>query len=185
MWFRGEITNIPPATTFLFCDSTFLVLRDLTAPAQDQAGSNIKKDGADVPISVAYKNKVTKGALPWWAGDRTTANGYYFEEINSGGNYCSQPGNEGLTSNLELFGPGPGDTFRRKVQHNNVVLCPGSFNNGKPDSWTIGSGRIGVGTSLDTVLPKCTTLLHETFHLIFGSNFVEGNNEHRQLPQSY
>jgi hypothetical protein len=138
-----------------------------------------------VSIATAYPGRLTGGNVAWWAGDRTTANGYYFTDANSGGNYCNTPGNDGITANLLLVRSTPNGLPTQHAEYSTVVLCPSSFTNAaRPNSWTAGSAQIVAGVSLQTVLPKSTTLLHELFHLIHGAGttgFLEGNDEFCEL----
>jgi pimeloyl-ACP methyl ester carboxylesterase len=51
----------------------------------------------------------------------------------------------------------------------------------RPNTWPAGSNQIRADISLETALPKCSTLLHEAFHLIFGAGpspgMLEGSSE--------
>lgn len=141
-----------------------------------------------MPISTAYATKLKGGNVPWWAGEHTTANGYYFTAANSGGNYCNAAGNYGLTSILNLYVADPKNpkgTKPRSIMYQTVVLCPGSFTiPTRPDTWIAGSNQIRAGTSLDQALPKCTTLLHEAFHVVHGTSMLEGDSEFCKLSPS-
>ncbi|KAF1993094.1 hypothetical protein P154DRAFT_591103 [Amniculicola lignicola CBS 123094] len=181
-WFTAGFPNIPPAETFLFCNSDFLVQRAVTDQAQDYQGNGITQKGQNVPISTAYATSLTGRNVPWWSGTHTTANGYYFVPANTGGNYCNTPGRDGLTATLNIYIANPNGPPTQHAEFSTVVLCPGSFTNAnRPDTWPAGSNQIRAGHSLETALPKCTTLLHEAFHLIFGSGpapgMLEGSSE--------
>jgi hypothetical protein len=180
--------DIERTKTLLFCDSSFLDRKAVTDQAQDDQGNGITQNGQNVPISTAYASSLTPGIVPWWAGTYTTANGYYFTPANSGGNYCNTLGNDGLTAILELNVANKKDETKKKAVYQTVVLCPGSFTNpNRPDSWLIGSNQITAGQSLQTALPKCTTLLHEAFHVVLGAGpegMLEGDREFCKLSPS-
>jgi hypothetical protein len=131
-----------------------------------------------VPISTAYATRLGTGIVPWWAGTHTTANGYYFTSANSGGNYCNTPERDGLTAHLLLYVANPNGEATQHAEYSTMVLCPWSFTKpNRPDSWLIGPNQIRAGVSLETVLPKSTTLLHEAFHLVFGTGPFPGQLE--------
>jgi hypothetical protein len=191
-WFQGTLTGIPPAETYLFCDSSFLVQKAVTDQAQDYQGAGIVRNGQNVPISTAYAANLAGGNVPWWAGTHTTpaANGYYFTDATSGGGYCNTVGHDGITANLNLFVANPNGPPTQHAEYSTVVLCPDSFTRAdRPDTWPAGSNQIRAGDSLQTALPKCTTLLHEAFHLIFGAGpspgMLEGNAEFCKLYLSH
>lgn len=134
-----------------------------------------------MPISTAYATSLTGGNVPWWAGIHTTANGYYFTPANSGGDYCN-------TAILNIYVANPNGAPTQHAVYSTVVLCPWSFTDpNRPDTWPAGSNRIYAGDSLETALPKCATLLHEEFHLMFGAGSegtLEGSEEFCKLSPS-
>lgn len=182
-WLNNNLGGIPPTETYLFCNSDFLVQKANTDQAEDYQGAGITQNGQNVPISTAYAANLGGGNVAWWAGDHTTANGYYFTSANSGGNYCNTAGNDGLTAHLLLWAVNPnGGPPTQRAEYSTVLLCPSSFTDPtKPDTWLAGSNQIRAGHSLQTALPKCTTLMHEAFHLIFGAGpepgMLQGNSE--------
>ncbi|KAF2663356.1 hypothetical protein BT63DRAFT_461465 [Microthyrium microscopicum] len=187
-WFTTGFPEIPPDETFLFCDSSFLVRHAVTDQAQDYQGNGITQNGQNVPISTAYATKLTGQNVPWWAGTHTTANGYYFTAADSGGNYCNTDGRDGLTAILDLYVADPNGAAKKHAVYSTILLCPGSFDNpDKPATWPAGSNQIRQGHSLQTALPKCMTLLHEAFHLIFGvgppDGMLEGSSEFYTLAE--
>ncbi|KAI0443519.1 hypothetical protein F4803DRAFT_549967 [Xylaria telfairii] len=183
-WFSGENKGVDKDSTYLFCDSTYLAQKDPnTDTAQDYLGKDIIANGEPVPISgvAVYANDLKRGNVPWWAGDHTNINGYYFTSPNSGGNYCAQK-NFGLTSTLRtLKQDANGIPVESSDVVSNVVLCPYAFDNDvQKNSYKEAVLTISEGTSLEDAVPKSTTLLHEAFHLVLGSGstgFLEGNSE--------
>ncbi|KAI0490350.1 hypothetical protein F4859DRAFT_520171 [Xylaria cf. heliscus] len=190
-WLSGENKGVSKASTYLFCDSTFLVQKDPTIDvALDYKGYGIIVNGDLITISSVgvYAKDLRGGRVPWWSGDRTDVNGYYFTLPNSGGNFCSGE-NFGLTATLralEQKGDGAKPVISSTVV-NNVILCPSAFDNPtQKNSYTEAVATIREGTSLEDVVPKSTNLLHEAFHLVLGAGptgFLEGPSEFYKLAE--
>ncbi|KAL2788776.1 hypothetical protein BJX66DRAFT_308231 [Aspergillus keveii] len=168
--------NMYPSSGFwLFCDSTFLALHNPTDPASDYKGEPILDENGDpVPIRDVpeYQMRLEEDPNnePWWSGDLTDLNGYYFTEY--GGNYCYED-DLGVTAGIEPLG---GDEVGQDVV--SVILCPYSFENGqRPDSYQDANNLLRAGTNLADAIPKSATLLHEAFHAIHGGIFLAGDNE--------
>ncbi|KAK0755767.1 hypothetical protein N5P37_011641 [Trichoderma harzianum] len=141
--------------------------------AKDYQGNGIiDKNGNLVPIESipGYKTAIgTKaGNKIWWSGQYAPFNGYYFSP--TGADYCSNPKSLGLTSFIqELEVNTKTGTLKGRRQVEDIIICPSSFTTSAPDSFTAGDALISAGTGLDTVLPKSATLLHESFHNLFGT----------------
>ncbi|KAI1358578.1 hypothetical protein F5Y08DRAFT_350636 [Xylaria arbuscula] len=175
-WLDGKMVDIPQDKTLLFCNSDFLVQKDANKDeARDYQGKIIKKDDKDVLINqIAAYADVLGGNIPWWSGQYTDVNGYYFTSPKSGGKYCASEA-LGLTATLmELTNDGvtiPG----QQVQ--TIVICPYAFNTPLPRSYSDAVAMIDVGSSLATVVPRSATLLHEAFHVVFGTGMLQGAAE--------
>ncbi|KAJ4303201.1 hypothetical protein N0V90_002094 [Kalmusia sp. IMI 367209] len=181
-WLQDDLEGIPPASTFLFCDSTFLVQKNAaTDQAQDYQGRGITVNNNPITIGgvTVYANNLRGGNIPWWSGNRSPINGYYFAGPNSGGNYCNDPGHYGLTSTLNALRGNPsGGQPVTHAQYQSVILCPSAFDNTvQVNSWNAGNAATQVGTSLQAVTPKSTTLMHEAFHVVFGTQMLQGDSE--------
>ncbi|KAJ3564418.1 hypothetical protein NPX13_g7848 [Xylaria arbuscula] len=122
----------------------------------------------DNPIVIlavpAYDGKISGGVIPWWAGEYIDVNGYYFTLKKSGGAYCTG-GNLGLTATLQLLTIAGEPKSEGMIQ--TVVICPVAFNSQAPDSYADAVAMTSEGTSLDAVMLKSATLLHEAFHVVF------------------
>lgn len=153
--------------------------RQADDPVQDYMGNNILLNGRPVTISEAYKAATRNGDTPWFSGDHTPFNGYYFTGLNGGGNYCMSNTNLGFTSNLRTLRQAKksGKAAPYPWLNNYVILCPSSFTTANPDSYELGSSAITAGMPLDRFIPKSATFLHELFHVGFGTNFNEGTAE--------
>lgn len=158
---------------YIFCDSTWLIEQTQDDTAKDYQGNGIiDKNGNLVPIESipGYKTAIgTKaGNKIWWSGQYAPFNGYYFSP--TGADYCSNPKSLGLTSFIsELEVNTKTGTLKGRRQVEDIIICPSSFTTSAPDSFTAGDALISAGTGLDTVLPKSATLLHESFHNLFGT----------------
>ncbi|KAK3689191.1 hypothetical protein B0T22DRAFT_513370 [Podospora appendiculata] len=147
---------ITKATTHLFCNSDFLVQKNAaTDEALDYKGHGIVVNGDLITISqvAAYANELKDGNVPWWSGDNTNINGYYFTLPSSGGNYCK-------SSNLDLTA-----TLSALRQDKSGE---------EPRAYDRASAAITAGTSLEKAVPKSTTLLHEAFHVGFWDQLYSG-----------
>ena len=73
----------------------------------------------------------------------------------------------------------PADAQPVKHEVQGIILCPYAFdNNEKPNDYGTALRQIQQGrTSLETVMPKSATLLHEAFHVVFGTSMLQGDNE--------
>ncbi|KAK8122175.1 hypothetical protein PG984_010845 [Apiospora sp. TS-2023a] len=112
---------------------------------------------------------------PWWSGELTALNSYYFTE--HGGNYCHTD-ELGLTAKMEPFRAGANGQAEAVGEIAGVILCPYSFEgSSKPDSYKEASNRLVVGQNLADAIPKSATLLHEAFHALFGVEFLAGDAE--------
>ncbi|KAM6476473.1 hypothetical protein HDV62DRAFT_247359 [Trichoderma sp. SZMC 28011] len=158
---------------YIFCDSTWLIEQTQDDTAKDYQGNGIiDKNGNLVPIESipGYKTAIgTKaGNKIWWSGQYAPFNGYYFSP--TGADYCSNPKSLGLTSFIsELEVNTKTGTLKGRRQVEDIIICPSSFTTSAPNSFTAGDALISAGTGLDTVLPKSATLLHESFHNLFGT----------------
>ncbi|KAK3317420.1 hypothetical protein B0T19DRAFT_291561 [Cercophora scortea] len=186
-WFNGFLqSSIKAADTFLFCDSDFLVLKD---PAVDKAldyqGNGIIVNGNPITISQVpeYANDLKGGDVPWWSGDRTSVNGYYFTTPDSGGRFCNSK-NLGLTATLSSLKQGASGAQPVGTLVQDVVMCPYAFTRRVPDSYAKASAAIKAGTSLQAAVPKSATLLHEGFHVVHGTDFLQGDSEICKQPSS-
>ncbi|PNP55969.1 hypothetical protein THARTR1_03906 [Trichoderma harzianum] len=158
---------------YIFCDSTWLIEQTQDDTAKDYHGNGIiDKNGNLVPIESIpnYKTSIgTKaGNKIWWSGQYAPFNGYYFSP--TGRDYCSDPESLGLTSfiqELEVNTKTGALKGHRNVE--NIIICPQCFTSPNPDSFAAGNALISAGTGLDVVLPKSATLLHESFHNLFGT----------------
>ncbi|KAH7311223.1 hypothetical protein B0I35DRAFT_61850 [Stachybotrys elegans] len=161
----------PPSQFWLFCDSTFLSLREPGDPAQDFQGNEIvDEDGSAVSISdvPAYKKSLgeDQGNKPWWSGDLTDLQGYYFTD--HGGNYCYDD-ELGITASIQLLG---------RPELASIILCPYAFDRSpKPDNYRAANNLLADGVNLADAIPKSTTLLHEAFHFLRGDEFLSGDDE--------
>lgn len=162
---------------YLFCDSEWLLPQTPDNNALDFLGGEIKdSDGDLVPISQvqAYKDAIAEeaGNKPYWTGDFSPMNGYYFSKTGSG--YCDvvnedKSKNYGLTSTVTEL-DGKGNVVTKKYPVSVVTLCDAAFTATvfQPDFRTANQ-MTKAGTKLKTVLPRSTTLLHEMFHVLFGA----------------
>lgn len=143
----------------------------------------------------SYTKNIALGDVPWWAGDHTALNGYYFTPSDSGGTYCNTQGRFGLTSTITpLVQAEPGAQPKPSTKPaQSIIFCPWAFDNtaefdGFPpqvDSYPIGLAVITTevastedspfqkGTSLDEVMPRSTTLLHEAFHVVARTELTQ------------
>ncbi|GKT58404.1 hypothetical protein ColTof4_12335 [Colletotrichum tofieldiae] len=93
---------------WFFCDSTFLSLHEPTSPASDYRGNDILDQNGN-PIRIMdipkYQQQLSEDAdnKPWWSGELTDLNGYYFTEY--GGNYCYED-DLGVTAAIQPFRQG-------------------------------------------------------------------------------
>ncbi|VBB82073.1 Putative protein of unknown function [Podospora comata] len=164
----------------LHCDSTFLVPRAPNSPAFDLNGQVIvDQNGNQVTIEniPSYHAALDKDARasPWWAGDFTNLNGYYFDE--QGGNFC-QGDHLGATAHIKpLLTDGATGTDPSR-QHASVIICPHAFvGSTQPDNYRDANNLIAQGTNFALVVPKSATLLHEVFHVVGGDYYLSGPAE--------
>lgn len=163
---------------YLFCGSDFVVQQAEDTPARDWEG-NIIYDGQGNELTIGnmpgYNEEIVKeeNNKVWWSGDYTPINAYYFSA--KGANFCSGA-LLGLTTTIIQV-----DQNLQQQTIESVVICGSAFTNGQPNTYRDGVALIEEGTTtLQTVLPKSATLLHETFHVIFGAGeagFLEDTNE--------
>lgn len=182
-WLEGNTAGrIPVEDTYLFCDSTFLVRKDNSDAAQDYEGDIIEIDDNPVPISdvPAYQEQLAAGDVPWWSGDRTDVNGYYIIGSDSGGNYCSGD-NFGQTAVLQALEVVNGSPTPLQNQKTTVVLCPRAFTTSDhPETYERSIEILRGGVSLQSVVPRSATFLHEALHVLHGagpSGYLEGEEE--------
>lgn len=185
-FFNGGKTNtqggIPKDTTTLHCDSSFLVEKDANNDeARDNQGNTIEVDQEVLRIAdiESYKDDLQGGNVPWWSGEHTTINGYYFTKTDSGGRYCNKATNYGLTTVVKALRPGPNNAQPTdKVEYNSVIICPSAFTRTDvPVSYDAASTAITARTSLQRWVPKSATLLHEAFHVLYGAGWLQGDDE--------
>ncbi|KAI1125538.1 hypothetical protein F5Y10DRAFT_267965 [Nemania abortiva] len=184
--FNGILTNINPDNSFLFCDSNYLVQKDAANDdALDYLGNPIIVNGNPIKISAvpAYARDLTGSDVPWWTGDHAPFKGYYFDTPDSGGRYCAST-NLGLTSALKALTQGQTMPQLLRKDTQSVNICPYAFDRAdRPDSYAQGVAAIMVGTSLEPVVPKSSTLIHEAFHVVFGTQFLAGKSEYYGLAK--
>lgn len=168
---------------WLFCDSTFLSLHEPTDPASDYEGKEML-DQDDNPIRIVdvpeYQNHLAEDAnnRPWWSGELTNLNAYYFTEY--GGNYCYEDELGITAATLPLI---RGDNGQAVVPENgqvaSVILCPYNFDvdNPKPSSYLAANQLLESGRNLADAIPRSATLLHEAFHGLRGDAFLAGDAE--------
>ena len=165
---------------WLFCHSNFLVRHQKADPALDfQARVMLDQNGNQVSIMdvQTYRDHLNKdsSAMPWWAGDLTPLNGYYFTD--SGGDFCAGT-NLGLTATLETLTRAADGKAERGQRIWSVVLCPYAFDQSpQPNSYKDANNLLAEGTNLAAAVPKSATLLHELFHLLNGGHFLTGADE--------
>lgn len=166
---------------WLFCDSTFLAGHQPSDPALDFEGKEMRNNKNE-PVYIRdvdlYQDKLAVDSRihPWWAGDLTTLNGYYFEE--EGGNFCYGADDLGATATLQKLVRGSSGKAENGDRIWAVILCPEAFSNSRrPASYRDASNAISVNTNFATVIPRSTTLLHEAFHLLRGGFFDSGDDE--------
>ncbi|TRX89681.1 hypothetical protein FHL15_009431 [Xylaria flabelliformis] len=180
-WLEDKYADIPRDRTFLFCGSDFLVQKDPATQALDYQGNGLVDTNSNpVPISQvpAYQADLVGGNVPWWSGERTTINGYYFTSPDDGGNYCSDTEHLGLTSTLKELVQGPtGPELVQQEEAQTIVICPNAFESTAPSTYSEAVMKTTEGIKLDLVVPKSTTLLHEAFHVVLGTEFLQGNDE--------
>ncbi|KAL2802027.1 hypothetical protein BJX63DRAFT_438263 [Aspergillus granulosus] len=165
---------------WLFCHSTFLSLHEPTSPASDYLGNEIL-DQDNNPIRIVaveeYQKKLAEDAdnEPWWSGELTDLNGYYFTE--HGGNYCYED-DLGVTAAIQPLIQGTNGQAEAAEEIASVILCPYSFDESpRPDSYRDANNLLARGRNLADAIPKSTTLIHEAFHAIRGIEFLAGDDE--------
>lgn len=171
---------MPPATN---CSVTapFLTEHQPNSPALDYKGDEIKDQNdqnvlvRDVPL---YQSELAKDPenKPWWAGDLTSINGYFFSE--HGASYCT--GNKlGCTMDIQPLEQGDNGQVQGGKVLTTVILCPESFNSeSRPNTYREANNQINVNKSLAAVVPKSATLLHEVFHLVHGGKLSATDEEY-------
>ncbi|KAK8080202.1 hypothetical protein PG997_008020 [Apiospora hydei] len=160
---------------WLFCHSTFLASHEPEDPALDyEANVILNGKGEEIPIREVstYKKRLDEDEMnvPWWAGDLTNLNGYYFTE--HGYDYCDGDA-LGATA-------GAGGRAEKAPEVYSIIICPYSFDdnqNQAPNSYKEANDRLVPGKNLADAVPKSATLLHEAFHAIFGGHFLDGDKE--------
>ncbi|KZL84644.1 hypothetical protein CI238_12874, partial [Colletotrichum incanum] len=168
------------ANFWLHCDSTFLSLHQPTDPALDfQANEMEGEDGNTITIEDVpkYQELLRKDAKnrPWWAGEITSQNGYYFTEY--GGNYCYDD-DLGVTAAMQLLERNAAGQAEAQPEKAAVILCPFSFDGSpQPNSWREANNLLAPGVSLHLAVPKSATLVHEAFHALHGTAFLSGAAE--------
>ncbi|KAM7214628.1 hypothetical protein V8F06_010027 [Rhypophila decipiens] len=175
---------------WLFCDSNFLTEKKRTDTAQDKDGKEIlDKDKNKVSIEKIPKyleelNKPKSNNKPWWAGDKAKGlNGYYFTD--AGNAYCSDARNLGGTAAINIQNPD------RVSQTAAIILCPNAFNGVPnkdpppvPNSYREANLLLKDGYNLGDALPKSTTLVHEMFHALRGTAFLETPDEEYKIMKA-
>ncbi|KAK1980457.1 hypothetical protein LZ30DRAFT_750732 [Colletotrichum cereale] len=165
---------------WLHCDSTFLSLHQPTDPALDfQANEMEDQNGNTIAIQGVpkYQELLLRDAdnKPWWSGEITNQNGYYFTEY--GGNYCYED-DLGVTAAIQLLERNSAGQAQAQPEKAAVILCPFSFDDSpQPDSWREANDLLATGVSLHLAVPKSATLVHEAFHALHGTAFLSGEDE--------
>lgn len=170
---------------WIFCNSDFLTLQQRSSTARDIHGKEVlDKDKNPVTIEKIPEYLAVLDAglnenppkdhklKPWWAGDHTSLNGYYFDD--HGGNYCNEKGSLGVTAAINLLGDG----LDNNADTAGIVICPFAFNKAdSPNSYAEANKMLEVGKNLAKVVPKSATLVHEIFHAVRGDEFLSGAEE--------
>lgn len=179
------------AEYWLHCDSTFLVERQPSDTAWDLNGKDIYDSNnnsvriEDIPV---YKAELQRGNnKPWWPGNLTALNGYYFDE--RGANFChANNTNLGLTARIQRVIRNANGSVKIPQDDRvaSVILCPLAFSRTTaPDNYRDASNSItGPGKDLNDVVPKSATLLHEVFHAIHGVDMLSGADEKCEFSNS-
>lgn len=118
---------------------------------------------------------------PWYSGELTNLNGYYFTEY--GGNYCYDD-DLGVTAAIHPLTPdanGAAEGASEAVA--SIIVCPYSFDGSpRPNSYRQANNLLRVGTNLADAVPKSATLLHEAFHAVHGIAFLSAGDEKCKPP---
>lgn len=177
---RTRAGEYPRESFWLHCDTTFLEEKDPEDIAETYEGFNIIDDDGDL-ISISripgYQTqlKKDKSIKPWWAGDHTSINAYYFDAL--GANFCTGD-HLGLTAAVEPFERGPDGKAHPRSQIASIIVCPYAFDTSpKPNSYREANNLITAARSFADVVPKSATLLHEAFHALRGNAFLSGKAE--------
>lgn len=171
---------------WLFCHSTFLALHQPTDPAIDYQGNDISdQDGNPIRIMDVsiYQDKLGEDEdnKPWWSGELTNLNGYYFTE--TGSNYCYED-ELGITAAIQPLVRGANGQAQDADEVASVILCPYSFDSSpNPDSYRDANNLLAPGTNLAMAVPKSATLIHEAFHSIHGTEFLAGAEEEYDIAE--
>ncbi|GAW12855.1 hypothetical protein ANO14919_022260 [Xylariales sp. No.14919] len=150
----------------LFCHSEFLSLQEPSWPALDYLAQEIR-DQDDNLVSImnipdyAARLGEDPNNRPWWSGELTTLNGYYFSDTGA------SRGVDGQAENANPIA--------------SIILCPYSSDESpRANSYRDANNLIHAGTNLADAVPKSATLLHEGFHAIFRAGdegFLEDTEE--------
>jgi hypothetical protein len=154
---------------YLFCDSDFVVEQAEDTPARDwQANVIHDAEGNEATIANVYAEALASGKA-WWSGDYTPVNGYYFSSV--GGEYCENHVGLAFTADIKINVNGNPDKIT------SVVLCGSSLTADKPASYKAGDAMIVEGKNLADVVPRSATLFHEAFHVVFGGEFLDKDED--------
>ncbi|ROV99111.1 hypothetical protein VMCG_06598 [Cytospora schulzeri] len=156
----------------LYCDSTWAVkeAQGVQATVRDYTGKEIWEGGAPVTVKQAFGKDLRSGLVPFWCSD---INAYDFASSKNGEQYCTNnKETKGATSSLNV-------PYKENLHIAVVTLCPYAFTSmdaiaslpfpssvAKEDLKDHNGNNLKTGTSLEVVLPKSATLLHEAFHVL-------------------
>ncbi|KAM7211122.1 hypothetical protein V8F06_013497 [Rhypophila decipiens] len=164
---------------YLFCGSDFLVQKSPEDVAQDFEGKKIRVKDKDLLIKdmPGYKTNTKKGEVPWWSGDNSDLNGYWFHGPNGGAKICDG-GDLGLTGMIKVLNPAKNADKAPSVRQKTVmILCPGAFTSSKfKESFAAGAASIKEGDNLESALPRSATFTHEAFHVFHAGEFLAGGD---------
>jgi hypothetical protein len=170
----------------LFCGSEWLepVPLGRKATVRDINGNEVFVGNKPKTIGDAFGSALKSNLMPFWSEDLKS---YEFTTARNGDKYCSSnPTSKGATSEMGYSQP-IAPLFA-------VTLCPFAFTDtdsldtlppplvkGDPPPVDIDGKPFAARTSLEKVLPKCATLLHEIIHVIKGGDFLGANEEKCEL----
>lgn len=135
----------------------------------------------DVP---GYASEIEEGNIAWWSGDHSPVKGYWFAPANSGANHCSDGNRElgftGVLKALKQEVPGEGKPTEHQVQM--IIICPYAFTHKAPETFQAAEAKLEEGVGIHQAVPRSATFLHEAFHVLHGSNFLQGEDEICKCP---
>lgn len=168
--------DFPEAPT-LFCDSTFLVDQVKSDQARDNTGALITINNVPQTIGMLYGKVIKKNYIPSWS---EYAKAYQFGPVEQGRAYCSASDQKGGTGEVGYTKDGSVDRHDKWV----VTICPHAFTSSEEldtlpsDAASMRTNQgnaIATGDTLNTVMPKSATLMHEAFHFVIGGSAMNSN----------